>query len=156
MKKVMFLIAGLFSGILLGLMLKAVQSFSGHKVYRLLLNADYVPVLKEFRLSEFTEFVIHLVISAVLVVVLGIFWQYLSYRPNQSAYTARKVIAGTALISMVIGAALYPRTLLSSGGTPPINSVPAWFWWLFAHSMYGAISGVLIYWIQGKRNKEKG
>lgn len=133
---------GLLTGVLLGLVLKAVQQFSGHEVYRLLLNADYVPVLKEFRLSEWTEFVIHLIISIVLCMVLGLIWERLA----RGGWLSRaKMTSATAAIGIVIGVLLYPTTLLSSGGTPPIDSLPSWLWWLAVHAVYGAVSGFLLY-----------
>lgn len=136
-----YVLAGLISGTLLGLLLKWIQSWSGHRVYRLLLNADYVPVLKEFSLSETTEFIIHLVISMVLCVVLGILWQY---RFRRAPYSLREMAIVTAGIGLAIGLLLYPTTLLSSGGTPPITSIPAWSWWLLVHAVYGAVSGLLL------------
>ncbi len=136
-----YAVVGLISGIGLGLMLKLIQALSGHRVYRLLLNADYVPVLKEFSLSEGAEFGIHLVISVVLCVILGILWQY---RFRRSDFSLRKMVGVTAGIGLVIGLLLYPTTLLSSGGTPPITSLPAWSWWLLIHAAYGAVSGLLL------------
>ena len=132
---------GLISGIFLGLTLKLIQTLSGHRVYRLLLNADYVPVLKEFSLSEGMEFGIHLVISVVLCVVLGIGWQY---RFRRYSYSLQRIVGVTAGVGLGIGLLLYPTTLLSSGGTPPITSFPAWSWWLLIHAAYGAVSGLLL------------
>ncbi|GGN97918.1 hypothetical protein [Saccharibacillus kuerlensis] len=134
--------AGIVSGMLLGLMLKAIQTMTGHRVYRLLLNADYVPVLKEFRLSEWTEFVIHLVISVVLCIVLGLLWQR---RSRNKIPSAQQMVGVTAAIGALIGLLLYPTTLLSAGGTPPIDSLPAWLWWGVIHLLYGAASGLLLH-----------
>lgn len=133
---------GLLTGVLLGLALKAVQHLSGHEVYRLLLNADYVPVLKEFPLNEAGEFAIHLAISIVLCMILGLIGQRFARRGRLSSSSAA---GATAAIGIVIGALLYPTTLLSSGGTPPIDSLPSWFWWLTVHAAYGALSGALLY-----------
>ncbi|MEJ8307049.1 hypothetical protein [Saccharibacillus sacchari] len=135
-------LAGLLSGVLLGLALKAVQHFTGHEVYRLLLNADYVPVLKEFRLSERAEFGIHLVISIVLCIILGLIWERLA---RGGRLSGSKMTGATAAVGILIGALLYPTTLLSSGGTPPIDSLPSWLWWLSVHAVYGAVSGVLLF-----------
>ncbi len=133
---------GLITGTLLGLALKMIQSMSGHLVYRLLLNADYVPLLGRFRLTEAAEFAIHLLISAVLCLILGLIWQRVAKRRRLSASQAAAV---TAVIGLWIGALLYPTTLLSAGGTPPIDSLPAWCWWLAVHLLYGFVSGWLLY-----------
>ncbi len=106
-----YAVAGLISGTVLGLMLKIMQGFSGHRVYRLLLNADYVPLLNRFRLGEAAEFVIHLLISAVLCLILGLIWQRRAARREPSA---REMASVTALIGLLIGALLYPTTLLSA------------------------------------------
>ncbi|NGZ75155.1 hypothetical protein GYN08_07480 [Saccharibacillus sp. VR-M41] len=142
---------GLAAGTALGLILKAVQSLSGHRVYRLLLNADYVPVLKNFRLSEWTEFVIHLIISVVLCVVLGLLWER---RAKRSLPSAGRMTGITALIGGAIGLLLYPTTLLSRGGTPPIDSLPAWLWWLGVHLLYGAAVGLLLYAVLRAKNSD--
>lgn len=133
---------GLITGIWLGIVFKVIQNLSGHRVYRLLLNADYVPVLKEFRLTEGIEFAIHVGISIALCIVLGLIWQRWA---RSKPISLGQIIGVTAGIGFGIGALLYSTTLLSSGGTPPIDSLPAWFWWLIVHAGYGALSGLLLY-----------
>ena len=61
--------AGLISGLFLGLFLKVIQHQFGIEVYTLLLNVDYIPVLKEMKFPEIIEISFHLLIS----IVLGIF-----------------------------------------------------------------------------------
>lgn len=141
---------GLITGTMLGLLLKMVQGMSGHRVYRLLLNADYVPLLGRFRLTEAAEFAIHLLISAVLCLILGLIWQRAAKRRR---FTASQAAAITGGIGLLIGALLYPTTLLSAGGTPPIDSLPAWSWWLAVHLVYGFVSGLLLYAALPKRTK---
>ena len=136
-----FAAAGLASGTLLGLMLKGAQLYSGHQVYRLLLNTDYIPVLNRVRLDEATEFGIHLLISALLCMVLGLLWQK---RARRKVLSTSEMMFVTALIGGIVGLLLYPTTMLSAGGTPPIDSLPAWGWWLAAHLLYGAASGLLL------------
>ncbi|CAM3958823.1 hypothetical protein [Mesobacillus zeae] len=58
--------AGLVSGVFLGLFLKVIEFSTSEKVYTLLLNVDYVPVLKRYQFSELVEFVLHLIVSVVL------------------------------------------------------------------------------------------
>ena len=57
--------AGFISGLFLGLFLKVIQHQFGIKVYTLLLNVDYIPVLKEIKFPEIIEFSFHLLISIV-------------------------------------------------------------------------------------------
>ncbi|MDO3408226.1 hypothetical protein QWJ34_00445 [Saccharibacillus sp. CPCC 101409] len=133
--------AGLAAGAVLGFLLKAVQSLSGHRVYRLLLNADYVPVLNRFHLNEAAEFGIHLLISAGLCIVLGLLWRRKARAVLPSPVRMASV---TAVIGLAVGLLLYPTTLLSAGGTPPIDSLPALAWWLAVHLVYGAAAGLLL------------
>ena len=62
--------AGLISGLFLGLFLKVIQHQFGIGVYTLLLNVDYIPVLKEIKFPEIIEFSFHLLISIVLGPIL--------------------------------------------------------------------------------------
>ena len=61
------------SGVALGLFLNLIESVIGLKVYTLLLNVDYIPILKNFKLSELIEFLLHLVVSVVLSLVIHVY-----------------------------------------------------------------------------------
>ncbi len=115
------IVAGLISGFVLGLFLKAAEAFTGAKVYILLLNVDYVPFLNRLVLPEAVEFGIHLLISIIVSTALG------SRRRSKEFY----IIAG-----MVIGIVLYPTTLLSDR-TPGLLDFQAIFYWLVGHGIYG-------------------
>ncbi|MCM3093311.1 MULTISPECIES: hypothetical protein [unclassified Cytobacillus] len=61
---------GLLSGLFLALFLKMIELSTGVKVYTLLLNVDYFPILKNYHFPESIEFVFHLIISVLLAVSL--------------------------------------------------------------------------------------
>ena len=127
-------VAGLIAGIWLGLFFKAMEVIFGIKVYTLLLNIDYIPILKELTFPEIVEFSLHLVISIALAIVL-------LYVIARYKWGKRQIIFRTIVICLVIGAFLYPTTALSER-TPPITSISAILFWLLGHILYALVLGV--------------
>ncbi|MFI2859134.1 hypothetical protein ACH6EH_18720 [Paenibacillus sp. JSM ZJ436] len=131
-------LAGTLAGIFLGLLLKAAEALTSLKVYTLLLNVDYIPVLNQLPLPEAAEFGLHLIVSAGLSLVLA----YLLYiRPNPAS--ARQRLGIYALVNTVVGLLLYPTTALSDR-TPELFDVPALLVWLLGHVLYGLLLGWLM------------
>ncbi|MGG3561727.1 hypothetical protein ABES03_08995 [Neobacillus rhizosphaerae] len=128
--------AGLISGVFLGFFLKVVENTTSLKVYTLLLNVDYVPIIQHLDLSEIIEFSIHLFISVVLSVCL-------LFLLNKKYIPTNKRILFIFQYCLVIGIFLYPTTLLSDR-TPSISNLPALGFWLLGHSLYGGILGFLL------------
>lgn len=126
--------AGLISGLFLGLFLKVIQHQFGIEVYTLLLNVDYIPVLKEMKFPEIIEISFHLLIS----IVLGIF---LLYVVKKYQWTNWKMVMITMVICLFIGAFLYPTTVLSYR-TPSLTSISAFFFWQLGHILYGALLSI--------------
>jgi hypothetical protein len=129
-------LAGLISGVFLGLFLKVVETTTSLKVYTLLLNVDYVPIIQRFELSEIIEFSIHLFISVVLGVCL-------LFLLNKKYIPTNKRILFITIFCLVVGIFLYPTTLLSDR-TPSISNLPALSFWLLGHSLYGGMLGFLL------------
>ena len=127
--------AGLISGLFLGLFLKVIQQQFGIGVYTLLLNVDYIPVLKEIKFPEIIEFSFHLLISIVLGPIL-------LYVVKKYQWTNREMMIKTIMICFFIGALLYPTTALSDR-TPSITSISALFFWQLGHIFYGALLSFL-------------
>ncbi|RSD29053.1 hypothetical protein [Mesobacillus subterraneus] len=124
--------SGVVAGIFLGLFLKAVEYITGLKVYTLLLNVDYIAILKDYAFPEFVEFVFHLVISVLLSLVT---YYYLLKRTSKM----RLVIN----LSLLVGFLLYPTTMLSDR-TPEINSTYAFLFWMLGHGLYGVVLGWML------------
>ncbi|WP_100009753.1 hypothetical protein [Lentibacillus sediminis] len=135
MKRILYLaVAGIFSGLLLGAFLKIVQAVSGKRVYTLLLNVDYFPVLQNWELGEVAEFMLHLAVSVALVFVL-----YAAFvRCGWSAKFFPYVVA-----NVLIGALLFLTTLLSNR-TPELIDGVAFLYWLAGHLVYGVVLGILL------------
>lgn len=128
--------AGIAAGILLGLFLKIIEHITTLKVYTLLLNVDYVPVLKELKLPELIEFALHLVISVLLSILLAIFLKSKNWSRGRS-------LSWVSLVCLTVGLLLYPTTVLSNR-TPELIDLAALLFWLVGHLLYGIALGWLL------------
>lgn len=128
--------AGIAAGIILGLFLKIVEHFTSFKVYTLLLNIDYVPVLKELRLSEFVEFAFHLLISILLSIALTVFLV-------QKQWSRVRSLSLVTFVCLAVGLLLYPTTALSVR-TPELSDLAALMLWLTGHLLYGIALGWML------------
>lgn len=137
--------SGLIAGILLGLFLKFMQSITSLKVYTLLLNVDYIPILNQLTLSEFVEFSLHLIISVLLS---GVFVIFLRHRK----FSWRKNISFVSLACIVIGLMLYLTTSFSER-TPSLYDPISLLIWLVGHLLYGIILGYLLFGLSQKASK---
>ncbi|KAF0818847.1 hypothetical protein KIS4809_2138 [Bacillus sp. ZZV12-4809] len=134
MRRLWVIFTGMLSGIFLGLFLKMIEISTDIKVYTLLLNVDYFPILKNYNFPESIEFVFHLVISGILAVCL--FFIINKYRWNRT-----QIITRTLFITFIIGVLLYPTTALSVR-TPELTSISAMFFWLLGHLLYGLLLSI--------------
>ncbi|SFE58396.1 hypothetical protein SAMN05192532_102450 [Alteribacillus iranensis] len=128
--------AGVAAGTALGLFLKAVEQGTGVKVYTLLLNVDYIPVLQHYYFSEFTEFGFHLLVSIGLTAVFAGFLR--KKRPSRE-----RIVPFIVTASTLIGVLYFPVTVLSEQ-TPSVTSIQALIPWLIGHSLYGWILGMMM------------
>ncbi|SIT88173.1 hypothetical protein [Edaphobacillus lindanitolerans] len=129
--------AGFSGGLILGALLYAAERLTGLRVYTLLMNVDYVPVLKEYRFPSPVEFLFHLIVSMVLAVVL--LWAVRRFR-----LTGRRMAVCLVSLSGLVGLGIWPVTALSDR-TPDIGDMTALVVWLAAHLVYGGVL-VWMYW----------
>ena len=130
------LVYSLIAGIFLGLFMKWLQDVTGYKVYTLLMNVDYIPILKEYIFPEWIEFTFHLIIAVILAyAIVWVAWK--------KHYTRKQLIRFTIVVNIIIAIALYPTTALSDR-TPALFSFPSFGLWLVAHIAYGIVLGVLL------------
>jgi len=61
---------GIISGLILGGILGIVQQFTNKKVYLLLMNVDYIPIVKDWNVGPVMGFMFHLIVSVAIVFVL--------------------------------------------------------------------------------------
>ena len=130
------MVGGLLSGVVLGLFLKIIQSITKLKVYTLLLNVDYVPILKDIKLSEIAEFGLHMVISIALA--FGV-----NFYIMRKDLSRRSINRFVIRVSLIVGLLLYPTTLLSER-TPSITNFSAFLVWMVGHWIYGLVLGRIL------------
>jgi len=68
---------GIVSGIVLTIFMKMIEQLTLYKVYTLLLNVDYIPILNRYQFSEIIEVGFHIAISIVLSLSLYLLIIYL-------------------------------------------------------------------------------
>ena len=126
----------LIAGMFLGFFMKWLQDVTGYKVYTLLMNVDYIPILKEYIFPAWIEFTFHLIIAVILAyAIVWVAWK--------KHYTRKQLIRFTIVVNIIIAIALYPTTALSDR-TPALFSFPSFGLWLVAHIAYGIVLGVLL------------
>ncbi|ANU10434.1 hypothetical protein A1A1_04312 [Planococcus antarcticus DSM 14505] len=128
---------GFWSGLVLGLLLKWIQSVTGEQVYTLLLNVDFIPVIGDVQWSEITEFVFHMIIS----LIIGVVFVYLAKRRNYSF--------GQLVIISLLMSAPFPflyfllSWLAINADVPAITDWGAFLYWVFAHLTYSLLVPIL-------------
>ncbi|RLL42805.1 hypothetical protein D8M04_14745 [Oceanobacillus piezotolerans] len=136
------IVIGIISGISLGLFLKLIEILTEEKVYTLLMNVDYIPLLKDYRLSELVEFSLHLIVSIALVIILYLCISRLDIHRKSTIYT---------IIISIIGIMLYFTTSFSER-TPLVTDYLAFTYWVVGHLIYGIIvSKLLKLWVEKDR-----
>lgn len=133
MLKRLILIA-IISGGIFGLFLRAIQQFTGKKVYTLLMNIDYFPILKDLKLSEIVEFSLHILVSITVVIVLYYGLRKVGHEQRVSTYI---------WLNVLIGGLLYLTTIFSER-TPELMDLIAFTYWLFGHAIFGVLVGIMI------------
>lgn len=128
---------GIVTGILLAIVLKMVQAITGDKVYTLLLNVDYIPIVKEYQFPEVIEVFFHLIVSVVLCIILVILYD------KSRGFIRNHAILFPLLVNVAIGLLLYPTTSFSDR-TPSVTNIISLLWWVAGHALYGFVVGVLI------------
>ncbi|GGJ53470.1 hypothetical protein [Virgibacillus salexigens] len=134
MRWITLTIIGAAAGLGIAAVLKLIQAFTEKQVYTLLLNVDYIPVLKDLSYDELGEVILHLLVSILLVPMLYIGLLQMNQSRNILAYF---------FCSSFIGTVLYTTTVFSPR-TPNLFDGEAFLYWVGAHMIYGVIVGGLI------------
>ena len=128
---------GVVTGIFLAVILKIVQAITGEKVYTLLLNVDYIPIMKEYQFPEIIEVFFHLIVSVVLCVLL------VTIHDRSRGFIHNHAVLFPLIVNIVIGLAIYPTTSFSHR-TPRVTDMGSLFWWIAANAAYGLFVGILL------------
>jgi hypothetical protein len=125
------IISGVIAGFVLGIFLKVVEQITDKTVYTLLMNVDYFPVIKEWQMGGVLSFLLHVLVSIILVCIL--FWMFTKRGVEAKIYPY-------VVSSLIIGLILFFTTALSKQ-TPDILDVAAFGYWMVGHLIYGIVVG---------------
>src|SRR5699024_729112 len=128
-KKIEVLIVGILTSFVLGFFLKILELITDLKVYTLLLNIDFIPILGNINFPEWIEFFFHIIISVILTYI----FYYFVVKNN---WGLQNILFYVSLGIMLIGLLISPDTLISDR-TPPIFSLFSLNVWLVAYLIYG-------------------
>ncbi|RFA36188.1 hypothetical protein CAI16_05175 [Virgibacillus dokdonensis] len=134
MRQIKLIWSGCISGVVLGVFLKLTEQMTSKRVYTLLLNVDYIPILKDLPLNEFGEFMLHMIVSVILVPVIYVALTQIGHQQNLFAYM---------LLSSFIGAVIYVTTSFSER-TPDLLDGTSFLLWVIGHVVFGWVTGFLI------------
>lgn len=129
---------GIGSGILLGLLLKLVESVSQIRVYTLLLNVDFIPIIGQIKWSEPIEFLFHVIVSICIAFVFIYLAEILHLK---------KSLFKLWLLSFIL--CLPTLGLYFILSVSAIKAVPAWndwlafTYWTIAHLIYAWVLPLL-------------
>ncbi|MBM7603476.1 putative membrane protein YagU involved in acid resistance [Metabacillus crassostreae] len=124
------LFTGLISGVILGLFLKSSQMITGHKVYTLLLNIDF---LYNKPLPEMIEFVLHLLISVIIGIV------YISICDFKGLVRFKEKFILSLILTAPTFLLYFPLTILAIKNTPSVSNISAISLWVIGHLLYALI-----------------
>ncbi|WP_301107523.1 hypothetical protein [Sporosarcina sp.] len=136
---------GVITGGILALFLKGVQAVTGRKVYTLLLNVDYIPIVKEYQFPEIIEVSFHIIVSIILCVLLAILYM------RSLGFIRKQILWISLLANVIIGFLLYPTTSFSNR-TPSVTDMTALFLWIVGHALYGLLVGWMLQRIDREKN----
>lgn len=128
---------GLITGFILNYYFKLIEWLTGDKVYTLLLNVDYFPVLKNYVFPEWIEISFHMIVSLVLAGTYAFLWT-----------KWKRPFLYTVATALLIGLLIYPTTGFSDR-TPKVTDFSALFWWQTGHLIYG----LTLAWLLQRFNK---
>lgn len=129
----LFFIA-LIAGTALLAVLKIVMLLTGNPAYILLLNFDYIPLIKDLRPVWLFGYIFHFVTCIISVFALF-------YILSSKGY--HKKIAPYIIVYTLGGGALFFLTALSPQ-PPAANDYLAWIFWTCGHAIFGYTVGILI------------
>ncbi|MDN4523565.1 hypothetical protein [Fictibacillus fluitans] len=126
--------AGFLSGCVLGFFLLSVQLVTGVRVYTLLINIDFMPFLLPLFSSEWSQFLLHLLVSCII----GMTAVYLSFRLSWNYW---RISFSLSLFAALL---YFPLTKLSVTPAPAWNDWVAILFWFSGHMLYAVVLAGLI------------
>jgi hypothetical protein len=129
--------SGFVGGIILGWVLRTIETTTHAKVYTLLLDVDYIPGVHLANYEQI-EFALHLLVS------LAIGLSYFLWMEKHAGKWAKPIRAGLLFgLSPIL--LFFPLATLSDRGPAPTD-LTALFWWALGHFVYGIILSLYGIW----------
>lgn len=129
-------LGSIVTGTIFGFLALAVENKTNVKVYTLLMNVDYIPILKGFSFPVWVEFSYHLIVCIVITYALYFIARHVRW-------TKRQVFHVSIGVNVLIAFLLFPTTALSER-TPSWTSIEALGWWVVLHAFYGVLVGIFL------------
>lgn len=122
---------GTASGVVLGMYMWFVELVTGKKVYTLLMNVDFIPVIGSIDWPVAMEWLFHMIISWIIgVVFVRAFAKKVLDETNRNQWLLAIVLTALASTTYV------PLTILAIKETPSLTDGAAIGYWLIGHVLY--------------------
>ncbi len=121
---------GTLSGIVLGLYMWFVEMATGKKIYTLLMNVDFIPVIGGVDWPVYMEWLFHMIISWIIGVL------YVYALKNWISDTIRNQWRLSIFLTAGASTTYVPLTLLAIKETPDLTDGVAITYWLVGHVLY--------------------
>ena len=129
---------GALSGILLGLLLKLIESVSEIRVYTLLLNVDFIPLIGQVKWSEPMEFLFHVVISICIAFAFIFLADFLNLQTSLP-----KLWLLSSILCLPTLGLYFVLSSIAIKEVPAWNDWQAFAYWTIAHLIYAWILPLL-------------
>lgn len=124
--------AGTISGTGLALFLWIIEQLFDYRVFTLLLNVDFIPVVGGINWPVVVEFLFHLFISWVIAAGYSIYL-YIKPRTNFQEWTT------VLILSIGAGLSYFPLSELAIKSVPSITDFRAAMYWFIGHLLYAVL-----------------
>ncbi|MBH0228767.1 hypothetical protein [Halobacillus yeomjeoni] len=122
---------GTTSGVVLGMYMWFVELVTGKKVYTLLMNVDFIPVIGGIEWPVIIEWFFHMIISWVIGIIY-----VLAFTRGFLKETSRNLWLLSIGLTAFAATTYVPLTLLAIKETPAVTDVEAVIYWLVGHALY--------------------
>lgn len=124
------LFIGTTSGMVLGLYMWFVEQITDKKVYTLLMNVDFIPVIGEIDWPVVLDWLFHMIISWIIGVLFAYAFMYRLKNTNRFRWLLASLLTAIAATTYV------PLTILAIKETPALTDEVAILYWLIGHVLY--------------------
>ncbi|WP_082234669.1 hypothetical protein [Halobacillus massiliensis] len=124
---------GTISGLAIGIYMWLVEELTAIKVYILLMNVDFIPVIGDIDWPAPVEWLFHLIISWAI----GMIYCFLLRSKQNSTVRMQWILA--FVLSAIAFSTYFPLTLLAIKDTPAVTNMTAIVLWAAGHILYALL-----------------